>query len=375
MNKRMFWMLTATTVVFGGVFGFKWFGGKMMNQYFDTMPVPPATVSSAKAQPLRWSTTLTGVGTVVASQGTVITPEAGGLVAKLHVDSGASVRQGDLLVTLSSGTEQADLQRLTAQAQLSASELARQQRLFKLEAISRAELDRAESDHRATQAAVAAQRARLGQKQIRAPFAGKLGIRQANIGQFLSPGAPIFTLQALDPVYVDFNLPEQQLNQVATGQAVAVTVDSTPGRRFEGVVAAIEPAVDSQSRNFKVRARLANPSGLLRPGQFARAEIALGDAHDVITIPRSAVSYNPYGNSVYVIQNGQQVAGKPTLMVRRRFVKTGESRGDLVVVTQGLQPGEQVATSGLLKLQNDSQVIINNSVTPAASATPTPPNS
>ena len=374
MNKRMWWMLVAVTVVFGGVFGFKWFGGKMMNQYFDKMPIPPATISAAAASPQRWDRSLEGVGTVVASQGTTLTTESGGLVATLHVDSGAAVKRGQLLVTLSSAGESADLRRLESQAQLASSELARQQRLFQLEAISRAELDRAEADHRITQAAVSAQRARLAQKEIRAPFAGRLGIRQASVGQYLAAGAPLFTLQALDVVFVDFSLPEQHLNQVANGQRVTVSVDSAPGREFTGLVAAIEPAVDSRTRNFKVRARLENPDGQLHPGQFARARIALGEARDVIAIPRSAVSYNPYGNAIFVIESSKGADGKDALTVQRRFIKTGDARGDLVAVSEGLKAGDRVATSGLLKLQNGSVVIINNTVTPAASTAPTPPN-
>lgn len=379
MNKRMMWMLIGTGVVFGGVFGMKWFGGKMMNQYFDNMPMPPAVVSSATAKSETWAASLSGVGTVVASNGADVTTESGGIIAALHFESGARVKKGDLLVTLSAGTERADLARLQAQADLAKSEFTRLERLYKLDAISKSELDRAQADLSAARAGADAQRAKLAQKQIRAPFSGQLGIRQVNVGQYLSAGTPIVSLQAINPVFVDFTLPEQNQAAVQNGQTVSVVVDSQPGRTFSGVISAIEPMMDSKTRNFKVRARFDNADEALRPGLFARASIGLAKTASVVTIPQTSVSYNPYGNSVYVIQSvkGKAADGKVTdeLVVRRRFIKTGETRGDLVVVTDGLKAGEQVATSGLLKLQNDSKVKINNTVQPSASATPTPTDS
>lgn len=377
MNKRMVWMLVITGVIFGGVFGFKWFGGKMMNQYFDTMPVPPASVSSANAESVQWNTSLSGVGTVVASNGTNVTTESAGIVSALHFESGAMVKKGDLLLTLSSANEQAQLQRLQAQAHLTEADLGRLQRLYKLEAISKSELDKGQADASAAIAAVSAQQALLAQKSIRAPFTGQLGIRNVNLGQFLSPGTAIVNLQALKPIFIDFTLPEQNLATVLVKQTVTTRIDAQPDRIFSGKVAAIEPLVDSKTRNFKVRASFDNNDGALRPGLFARAEIVLPDAHTVITVPRTAISYNPYGNSVYVIQAAPTKAGSKAgdLIVIRRFIKTGEARGDLVAVTEGLKTGEKVATSGLLKLQNNAHVIINNRVQPSASATPTPADS
>jgi membrane fusion protein (multidrug efflux system) len=386
MNKRMMWMLVITAVVFGGLFGMKWFGNKMMNQYFDNMTMPPAAVSSAKAQSLNWRSTISGVGTVVASQGTRISSESGGLVAKVHFESGAQVKRGDLLVTLSAGSEQADLARLQSQATLAKSELSRLQRLYKLEAISKSELDRAETDFRATQSAADGQRAKLAQKQIRAPFSGQLGIRQVDVGQYLQAGETMVTLQQLDPVYVDFTLPEKDVLLVDVGQSVKVTLDGQNDRVFEGVVSAIEPQVDVQTRNFKVRANVANADRSLRPGQFARAEIALPDVRKVVAVPLTSVSYNPYGNSVYVIVKAPKKAGaegeeataeqsEDELVVRRRFIKTGEARGDMVEVTEGVNAGDEVATSGLLKLQHDAKVIINNTVMPPSSTNPTPAES
>lgn len=379
MNKRMVWMLVGSGVVFGGVFGFKWFGGKMMNAYMDNMPIPPAVITAAAAESRAWVSSLDGVGTVVASQGAMVTTEAAGIVAAIHADSGGHVSKGALLVTLSSGTEQADLRRLQGQAELARSELARIERLYKLEAVSKSDLDKARSDANAAGSAADAQRARLALKQIRAPFSGELGIRQVSVGQYLAAGTPIISLQSLDSVFIDFALPEQSLSRVAMGQAVNASVDAQPGRTFTGRVVAVDSLVDSKTRNFKVRASFANADRALRPGLFARASIVLADNRQVITVPRTAVSYNPYGNSVYVIQSvkGKDKDGKASdeLVVRRRFVKTGEARGDLVVISEGLKAGDQVATSGLLKLQNDSKVIINNSVQPSSSLTPTPADS
>lgn len=374
MNKRMVWMLVITGVIFGGVFGFKWFGGKMMNQFFDHMPIPPSAISTASAQSQSWNTSLSGVGTVIASNGTQVTTESGGIVAALHFESGAEVKQGALLVSLSSANEQAQLQRLEAQASLTKTDLGRLTRLYKLEAISRSDVDKGESDYDAAKAAVDGQRALLAQKNIRAPFTGRLGIRQINVGQFLSPGTPIVSLQALNPIYVDFTLPEQNMSTVVVGQTVTATVDSQAGRNFTGKIAAIEPEVDSKTRNFKIRASFTNVDGALRPGLFARASVGLPDTRTVITIPRTAISYNPYGNSVYVVVKSDGKDGNKAgdLVVHRRFVKTGEDRGDLVVVTEGLKAGEQIATSGLLKLQNNTHVIINNSFQPGASSAPTP---
>ncbi len=386
MNKRMMWMLVITAVVFGGLFGMKWFGNKMMNQYFDNMPMTAAAVSSAKAASLSWRSTISGVGTVVASQGTRISSESGGLVAKVHFESGAQVKRGDLLVTLSAGSEQADLARLQSQATLAKSELSRLQRLYKLEAISKSEFDRAETDFRATQSAADGQRAKLAQKQIRAPFSGQLGIRQVDVGQYMQAGETMVTLQQLDPVYIDFTLPEKDILLVDVGQSVKVTLDGQNDRVFEGVVSAIEPQVDVQTRNFKVRANVANADHSLRPGQFARAEIALPAMRKVVAIPLTSVSYNPYGNSVYVIVKAPKKAAAESkettaeksedeLIVRRRFIKTGEARGDMVEVTEGVNAGDEVATSGLLKLQNDAKVIINNTVMPPTSTNPTPAES
>jgi membrane fusion protein, multidrug efflux system len=374
MNKRMFWMLVLTALVFGGIFGFKWFGNKMMNQFFDNMPAPPATISSAVASSAEWTDRLEAVGTIVAVNGAQVTTEAAGVVDSIRFESGQEVKAGTVLLTLDTRTDIAELKALSAQAELARNELARFERLYGLESISKAELDRRQSEYDQAAARAAAQQARIAQKTIRAPFSGELGIRQVNLGQFVAPGNPIVSLQSLDPVYVNFSLPEQNLARLREGLQVRLSVDAYPGETFEGRISAIEPEVDTATRNVRVQATVPNPQRKLRPGMFSRLSIDFANSRTVILVPRTAISFAPFGNSVYVVTETGEGEQK-SRVVKRRFVKTGEIRGDLVEVTEGLKAGEEIASSGLLKLQNDTRVTINNSVQPSAEEAPTPPNS
>lgn len=370
MNKRMIWMLVAVTVVFGGLFGMKWFGNKMMNQFFDTMPVPPATVTSAEVTVQRWPDITTAVGSVVASQGTQISTESAGTVTAIHVASGARVARGDRLVTLNADTERANVRRLEAQVAQVARDQARLARLFALEAIARADLDAVESQLAALRAELGAEQARLAQKEIRAPFAGQLGIRQVSVGDYLTAGQPIIALQALDAVYIDFTVPEAEAQRLKPGQRVLASPDGVDTPR-EGVIEALDSRIDEATRNLKVRARFDNRDRVWVPGAFARVRVERGADRDVLAIPRSAVSYNPYGNSVFVIVPQSEAADAP-LIVRQRFITTGAAEGDLISVTDGLKAGDRIATTGLLKLRNDAVVVINNTVQPGAALNPTP---
>lgn len=374
MNKRMFWMLVLTALVFGGIFGFKWFGNKMMNQFFDNMPAPPATISSALASATEWTDRLEAVGTIVAVNGAQVTTEAAGVVDSIRFESGQEVKAGTVLLTLDTRTDIAELKALSAQAELARNELARFERLYGLESISKAELDRRQSEYDQAAARAAAQQARIAQKTIRAPFSGELGIRQVNLGQFVAPGNPIVSLQSLDPVYVNFSLPEQNLARLREGLVARLSVDAYPGEIFEGRISAIEPEVDTATRNVRVQATVPNPQRKLRPGMFSRLSLDFANSRTVILVPRTAISFAPFGNSVYVVTETGEGEQK-SRVVKRRFVKTGEIRGDLVEVTEGLKAGEEIASSGLLKLQNDTRVTINNSVQPSAEEAPTPPNS
>jgi membrane fusion protein (multidrug efflux system) len=380
MRKRMIWMLVAVIVIFGGVFGVKAMMSAGMNQFFDNMPQPASAVTAVAAKTERWSDSEEAVGTFVAINGTNVTTEAGGVVKSIEFQAGKPVKAGTVLVRLNVANELATLNSLEATAKLAAVQRDRWRALGKDKLVSQDEVEQRATAAASARADADAQRALISQKTIRAPFDGVLGIRQVNLGQFLNPGDPIVSLQALDPIYLDFTLPENRMGQVLPGTRIRATVDAMPGRTFEGKVTAIQPEVDANTRNFKVQATLDNAEGKLRPGTFAHVGFDLGGERTVVVIPQTAVSFNPYGNAVYVISKTRRakgekdMQGKPLtgdkLIVRQRFVKTGATRGDLIAITSGLKPGEQVATSGLLKLRNDAEVTINNKVQPTAQAQP-----
>ena len=383
-RKRMILMLIAAIVVFGGVFGIKALIGAQTNKFFDNMPQPAAAVSTATARQLAWSDDAEAVGTFVAVNGTDVTTESGGVVRSIEFDAGQPVRAGAVLVRLNTSNEEATLRALEASAKLARVQATRWQQLGKDKLVSLDDVQSRVTAAATAQAQVDAQRALIAQKTIRAPFSGVLGIRKVNLGQFVSPGDPIVSLQQLDPIHLDFSLPEQRMGKLVEGSAVRAGIDALPGQVFEGQVTAIEPQVDPATRNFKAQATFRNPDGVLRPGSFASIAFAQGGERDVLVIPQTAISFNPYGNAVFVIgkqkrkpgetdMQGQPLSGDK-LVVTQRFVKTGATRGDLVVVSEGLKAGEQVVTSGLLKLRNDAEVTINDSIQPAADARPTPEN-
>ena len=384
MSKRMIIMLVACAVVFGLVFGLKGMLNFGMNQFFDNMPMPAATVTATEAVSDEWVLALDAVGTVRAVNGVEVTTQVAGEVEKIHFNSGDEVEEGAVLVSLDARTDSAQLKALEAAARLAEQEYERFQTLFKQGSISRSELDRRQSERDQAIATANAQRERVAQKTLRAPFSGKLGIRQVDLGQYLNPGNAVVTLQQLDPIYVNFSLPERDQTLLQSGLAVRASLSAMPGEFFEGEISAIEPGVDPTTRNFNVQASFANKEQKLRPGMFARISIQLTNSEQVVVVPRTAIQYAPYGNSVYVITEKQSEAvegeedaapAEPTLIVKRRFVTTGSERGDLVAVTEGLQAGERVATSGLLKLRNDATVIINNKVEPSSEIDPRPDNS
>ncbi|QDH69044.1 efflux RND transporter periplasmic adaptor subunit [Lysobacter alkalisoli] len=383
-RKRMILMLIGAIVVFGGVFAVKAFFAAQTNKFFDNMPQPAVAVSSAIVQTQQWNDAGESVGTFVAVNGTDVTTEAGGVIRSLEFDAGQPVKAGTVLVRLNTANEEATLKSLEASARLAATQRDRWQQLAREQLVSRDEAQQHATAAATAQAQADAQRALIAQKTIRAPFSGVLGIRKVNLGQYVSPGTAIVSLQQLDPIYLDFSLPEQQMGKVREGGKVQATVDALPGQVFEGEVTAIEPLVDSSTRNFKVQATFQNPDGALRPGSFAKVGFSLGSEREVMVIPQTAVSFNPYGNAVFVIdrtpraEGEKDMQGNPLtgdkLTVSQRFIKTGTTRGDLIVVTEGLEPGDEVVTSGLLKLRNDAEVTLNNKVQPAADEQPRPEN-
>lgn len=366
----MMTMLAACTIVFGGIFGFKWFGNRMMNQFFDSAPIPPVTVSSTVAYRDTWPNRLRAVGTVRAEQGADITTETSGIVDSLQFTSGGRVEAGQIIATLDRATDAAELDALIAQAELTQQELGRTQRLYEQRAVPQSELDRRGAEAAVARALVAAQQARIERKVIRAPFAGVLGIRKVDLGQYISPGTPIVSLQSLDPIFVNFKLPQQRLGLVREGMPVTVEVEAFADHGFAGTITAIEPAIETSTRSFEVQATFANPRLLLRPGMFAQVEVDLGQHDDLVVVPQTAVSFNPYGDSVWIL--GEREGGG--LTGERRVVQTGRRRGDLVEIVTGLEAETEVATSGLLKLRNGIPVLINNATQPSALESPTPPN-
>ncbi len=377
-------MLVCTGLLFGSVFGMQWFGKRMMNQFLDAMPAPPATISAEAARTMTWDNRLQAIGSLVAVNGADITNEIEGTVLAVHFESGQWVEKGDPLVTLDASIERAELERLEAQAELAEIDRRRREELFQRQTISRAEYDRAVAETRAANAAAAAQRGRVEQKELRAPFAGQLGVRRANVGQYLGAGSAIVTLQSLDPIDIDFSLPEDQLARVSVGLAVEVRVSAWPDQSFAGEVLAIEPKVEAGTRNFTLRARLANPEGLLRPGQFGQVQLQLPGEREVVVVPRTAINYSSYGSSVFILRDNPDAPPRPAepqpgmppwtdREVIQRFVETGEARGDFVAIRSGLEAGDEVATSGLLKLRNRQPVLINNATAPRAELAPQPP--
>lgn len=382
-RKRLFWMLLITLLVFGGVFGVKAFLSANTNKFFDNMPQPAVAVSAYTAKEERWNDAQEAVGTFIAINGTDVTTEAGGVVRELLFNAGQPVKAGTVLVRLNSANEAATLKSLDAAAKLATVQRDRWRQLGKDKLVSQSEVEQRATDAASSLATADAQRALIAQKTIRAPFSGVLGLRKVNLGQFVNPGDPIVSLQSLDPIYLDFTLPEQSIGAVLEGTVIRATVDAMPGRTFEGKITAVEPQVDVSTRNFKAQATLDNAEGNLRPGTFAHVGFDTGQERRVIVIPQTAISFNPYGNSVYVItqkpsdKDAKTADGKPAgpkLVVNQRFIKTAATRGDLVAVTDGLKPGERVVTSGLLKLRNEAEVTINNKVQPTANAAPTPEN-
>ncbi|MCG5510141.1 efflux RND transporter periplasmic adaptor subunit [Ectothiorhodospira lacustris] len=371
INRRMILMLLAVSLLLGAVFGYKAFIGALITDIFDNMPEPVATITATEAGEQVWRPQLEAVGSFAAVQGAELTTEVSGIVQEILFENGARVRAGEMLLRLDSRTDMAQLRRLEAAARLANLELERARRLVRQNNISEAEVQRRESEAEQAAAAVQEQAARIQQKTLTAPFSGQLGIRRVNPGQFLSAGDPVVSLQALDPIYLNFSLAERRIGEVVAGQPLQVMVDAYQDS-FEGRVKAIEPAMQASTRTFEVQAILPNAEQRLRPGMFGRVTLDVGESATVVVVPQSAVSFNPYGDSVYVIQPGEG----DELRVRQRFVRTGMRRGDLVVILEGLEPGERVATSGLLKLRNNAVVRISDDpdLQPGEEAAPTPPN-
>jgi membrane fusion protein, multidrug efflux system len=332
--------------------------------------MPPETVTSREAEEMIWENVVTAVGTLRASQGVMVSAEVSGTVSAIHFDSGESVETGDLLFELDTSTERAQLESAKATHELAEVNLKRAQELRESRSIAQSELDTADARAKETKAAMEQVRATLEKKVIRAPFAGRLGIRQVDVGEYLNPGAVVVSLQSINPVYVDFSLPQQQVTKVKNGYVFRLEVDTYPDRSFEGVVEAIDPDLDLSNRMFRVRGVLVNEDGALRPGMFANVGIVQPEAYTVVAVPGTAVYYQAYGNTIFVVKPGE--SGN---IVEQRFVKLGRTKGDFVSVLNSLEVGEEVVTAGAFKLFNGRSVVIDNSKALEVSLNPKPADS
>ncbi|HKO06123.1 MAG TPA: efflux RND transporter periplasmic adaptor subunit [Alphaproteobacteria bacterium] len=373
MAKRMILMLVAVGVVLGGIFGFEAFKGAKIKEFLASQGAPPQTVSTAVAELQTWQSHLEAVGSLRAVNGAELSSQASGIVSAIHFDSGADVKAGTLLVELTAADDVAKLQSLKAVAALARITYERDERQLKAQAVSQQTVDTDLQTLKSDEAQVVQQQATVDYKLVRAPFSGRLGIRQADLGQYLAAGTAIVTLQSLDPIFVDFYLPQQALDQIKVGQTVTAKIDTYPDREFPGQIAAINPKVDASTRNVQVRASLRNAELKLLPGMFATVEVEVGAPQRYITLPQTAISYNPYGTTVYLVDDkGKDAKGQPLLVARQTFVKTGATRGDQVAVLSGVKEGETVVSAGQIKLHNGSLLVIDNSVKPAFDANPKP---
>jgi membrane fusion protein (multidrug efflux system) len=371
MIKRMAVMLVLIGVVFGGIFGFQAFKSKMIRKYMSA-PQPPQTVSATKVAFEQWQTEERAVGTLRAVRGADLAPEVAGVVQAIHFKSGEQVKAGTPLLQLNADADVASLKALEAAAALAENTYRRDTEQFKVKAVSQATLDADAAAVKSTKAQVEAQQALVAKKLIRAPFGGRAGIRAVDLGQYLSPGTKIVTLQALDPVFVDFLVPQTLLERYTVGQKVVLTADGFPDQKFEGRVSALDSKVDQATRNVKVRATVRNPKQRLLPGMFATVETALGGPARLLTLPQTAISFNPFGNTVFVLEEKKGADGKMELVAQQKFVTTGATRGDQIAVLSGLKEGETVVTSGQIKLRSGAVAVVNNDIQPSNQAAPRP---
>lgn len=371
--KRMAILLVTAAVLLGGLYGFQMFKAAMIKKVITAMSSPPQTVSAAKAESTEWQPQIEAVGSLRAVSGADLSLEVSGVVDSIMFKSGDDIKQGALLLKLRSDDDAAKLQSLQATAELSQITYNRDLRQFKIQAVSRATLDSDAANLKNAKAQVAEQQAVLAKKSLRAPFSGRLGIRAVDLGQYLAPGTTIVTLQALDPIFLDFFVPQQAVDRMRIGQAVTAKIDAYPNQTFSGKISAINPKIDANTRNVQIRATLKNPGHKLLPGMFATVDIPTGTPHNYITLPQTAITYNPYGDIVYVVDKKADAAGKPQLFARQTFVTTGARRGDQVAVLKGVNEGDMIVTAGQIKLHNGSAIAINNTVTPTADASPTVP--
>ena len=369
---RMAVMLLVVGLLATGMIGFQRFKAGIINQIVTTIKSALPTVATTSASMQDWQATQTAVGSARAFNGADLAAEVGGVVDEIHFESGQSVAAGDVLLRLRPNDDDAKLQQLQANADLAALTLLRDQRQFQAHGVAQATVDTDAANLKVARAQVTAQQAVMAERTIRAPFAGRLGVRQVDLGQYIAAGTTIVTLQQLDPMFVDFYLPQQALGQIAVGQKVEVSADAYPNKTFLGQVSSLNSKIDATSRMLQVRATIPNGDGALLPGMYLSVSVASGAVRSLVTIPQAAVAYNPYGALVYVVHDEKDVEGKVQHVVRQQFVTIGEARGDQVSILKGVGPQDIVVTAGQLKLHNNAAVKIDNSVQPTDNPAPVP---
>jgi membrane fusion protein (multidrug efflux system) len=371
-TKRWIAVVVGSLVVIGVLVGVKAGQIVTMVRASESFAPPPEAVTSATVDQVEWEAHRAAIGSLVAVRGVTLAAELPGTVREIAFESGATVRKGDVLVKLDTSAEEAQLAAALAEASLARITHQRARRLRLGEANAQADLDAAQARARQTDATVANLRATIAKKTIRAPFDGRIAIRQIELGQVVSPGSPIASLQSVSPIHADFWLPQQALAELKVGQRARVRTDTFPDSEWEGEISTVNPEVDAATRNVRVRATLPNPDGRLRPGMFANVEIFSAEKKSVLVIPATAVIFAPYGDSVFAIEEKKDEAGKAVTVARHKFIRQGERRGDFVAVADGLAPGERIVSSGAFKLRNGAPVVVNDKLAPGAELAPRP---
>lgn len=362
-ENRVTWITGACIFIFIGTFVFYGFKMFMVHWFMSHFQEPPVYVSTIKAEQKTWHPYLSAIGTLKASSGVDVNSQVNGQILSIDFPSGGHVKQGDLLVQLNDEVDQQALLRDEAKLRLDQVDYDRKQLLIKQNAVARSAVDAAKASYLQSQAAVESDKVMIAQKKIRAPFAGKIGIRQVNVGQYITTGTAIVSLQALEPLYVDFSLPEQNLPLLHKDQKVTINVDAYPTQIFEGKISAINAAIDVNTRSIAVRATIPNQNEKLYPGLFADVKVMLPDENNVITVPQTAISYSLYGDSIYVIDDqGKDKQGQPILIATQKYIKVGDRRANLVAILEGIKVGDTVVTSGQIKLHPNSRVTVNNNI-------------
>lgn len=375
MAKRMILMLVVMAALLGGLGFVKYKQVEAAIAAGANFQMPPTAVTTVVTKKETWPATFSVIGTAAAIQGVTVSADLPGTIDKIHFESGQWVKEGEILVELDTRQERAQLANLEAQRDLAGINYGRAQELVKEGVIAKQEYDNAAAQQKATEAQVGDIKAAIARKTIRAPFTGVLGIRQVSLGQYLAAGQAIVSLQTLSPIYVNFGVPQQDTAKMIPGHVLKITNSDLPGMSFVGRITALDSVISEQTRNIQVQAIVTNKDNKLRPGMFVQVELPMGSPRDVIPLPASAINYAPYGDSVYVVTNMTDQKGRPFRGVRQQVVRIDGSRGDQVGIVSGLNPGDEVVSSGVFKLRNGAPVVVNNEVKPSNSTSPKPEDS